>query len=832
MTRSHDSSSNQSLAARDHTLSLTSPSPPGRKSVTFHNDTYGANDTERSFKDYKLNEFLVSDDTNFTIPYLTSSEEQALDRDFIENQYGSSSENTLGGLIRDELIEPSEEGLERFLPRDKIESILTQDTILRTLSEEGGVPLEQQRSIAQQILNPTENITSTQPHLRSRKEILIILSLIEKVDTIGRFLQEGLFDYDLPFTYIRERVSTKGTQRRSIVKTGNLERQSRTIFLFSDWRVSEIEAFQYQQRKIHVPVFSPTSEIDKPRHYFLAQETICPYISQQEVGRGGFSAVNRVEIHPSHVIQHGSAPKKTVFAIKKLHTSEKKLVDEEIAIHYRFMDKDYPHLIRLLWTFSVGSIYHLVFPCADGNLMDLWRQHDSPLAKKRDHSTALWFARQCLGIVEGLSVIHQNDHQDLPKHKQHGRHGDLKPENILWFQSANTSEPGYSLGTLKISDFGLTRFHSTNSRSGINADGVGGSRTYRAPEYDVLRQVAQSYDIWSLACVLLEFTTWYLKGWSAVDSFATARKDEDTTPIPIMEDTFFNHRWRGKIMSAVAKRSVVNEVRSLYEHTNGSDFIIDIVNLIETGLLRMSPDSRKSCREIHEELERIFEICTQDHLYCLEKVKKPPSRKNTEKSLLEPVDLTRPFSIHKWVIEDGYPQPVTRQGSGSSTRRHYTGSQSSRKSSISRGEETLALEPAVHGLSRILSESPVSSSIAAANTQNIQRPPTETENDTHIVDGNDNEPTVNSSMTEQPPENPLTKTATLQNGHIKDIQREVLRQQLPDEILARPESGPTPSLSIGQDPERDSVVSVPKRSRKRSVCSLLFIWCIRSRPTQ
>ncbi|KAF5257558.1 hypothetical protein FOXYS1_11910 [Fusarium oxysporum] len=259
-------------------------------------------------------------------------------------------------------------------------------------------------------------------------------------------------------------------------------------------------------------------------------------------------------------------------------------------------------------------------------------------------------------------MIHQgSDHFSIERQK-HGRHGDLKPENILWFNDSRSSEPGYSLGTLKISDFGLTRFHATLSKSQINTDGIGGSPTYRAPEYDVLNEVAQSYDIWCLACVFLEFTTWYLKGWTAVDKFSSSRKTEDRNPL-IKEDTFFNHVQTPNTISAVAKKSVAREVRSLYEHEDTSDFIIDLVEFLETGLLRMHPEIRKKCCDTVEKLRGFYDKCIRNPDYCLKTTNKPPSRTNTDLSHLGPVELPRPHQIAKRRADDGPPPSMARPGS-------------------------------------------------------------------------------------------------------------------------------------------------------------------------
>ncbi|WXC63383.1 hypothetical protein SNK03_009205 [Fusarium graminearum] len=277
-----------------------------------------------------------------------------------------------------------------------------------------------------------------------------------------------------------------------------------------------------------------------------------------EVGRGGFSAVHRVELHASHVFPSGNP---LVVAVKRLETSKRCEFDRELSNLNRFAEKDAPHLIKLLWSYSHGPNYRLVFPCADGNLSDLWREYQSPLAASHDYNVALWFSRQCLGIVEALDMIHQTNDHESGEPQKYGRHGDLKPENILWFKDSGNLASGYSLGTLKISDFGLTRFHRTQTKSHIDIDGIGWSATYRAPEHDVRNEVAQSYDIWCLACVLLQFTTWYLTGWAGVDSFSKERTKEDNNRVK--GDTFFNQIYKEKSVSVIAKRSVARVRRLL-----------------------------------------------------------------------------------------------------------------------------------------------------------------------------------------------------------------------------------------------------------------------------
>lgn len=250
------------------------------------------------------------------------------------------------------------------------------------------------------------------------------------------------------------------------------------------------------------------------------------------------------------------------YAVKKLTDLSEYAFQEEASFLRRLSDKDHPHLIRLLWTFSRGTDYHLVFPCANGNLKDLWKAYPEPLAGKYDPDIALWVARQCLGIVEGLCRIHQDtDHASSGgTNKQHRGHSDLKPENILWFDGDDNLGKGYKLGVLTISDFGLADFHDMDSESGINVRNVGASGTYRAPEYDFHKMGLQKCNTWSLACVLLELLMWYLKGWEEVEKFSKARTADHSGP-DLQEDTFFNFmlmdgRNGHRQAAAQAKRSV------------------------------------------------------------------------------------------------------------------------------------------------------------------------------------------------------------------------------------------------------------------------------------
>lgn len=149
--------------------------------------------------------------------------------------------------------------------------------------------------------------------------------------------------------------------------------------------------------------------------------------------------------------------------------------------------------------------------------------------------------------TKAQSVTFSSSTEGLPspscdEDKRFGRHGDIKPENILWYKNHS---PCTDIGVLKISDFGLARWHSDKSRTAPRPPRMKASPTYRAPEIDLPGQnLSRKYDIWTLGCVYLGLITWYLKGWDAVHGeFSTRRIDDDipddSTP-GIHEDKYFN----------------------------------------------------------------------------------------------------------------------------------------------------------------------------------------------------------------------------------------------------------------------------------------------------
>lgn len=297
-------------------------------------------------------------------------------------------------------------------------------------------------------------------------------------------------------------------------------------------------------------------------------------------------------------------------------------------------DRGHPHVVSLLATYEQFRKYHLVFYRAEGDLFKYWKQLArfpgceyasvlwmaqqcagiaDGLLKLHRHLT---FRHQSSFIEAEEDVAHRSSaarhvkfqkqqversasgdsvrprspswmhdpHQanlecrpttaqkssseELVEEQKYGRHGDINPGNILWYN--DPSHPKGTLsGTLKISDFGQAELNSRFSKSKPRS--VANTLTYRPPECDLKPHVIrQSYDIWCLGCVYLEFVTWMLGGYPLVAEFARRRRSRDRFQFGQITDTFFEVEKHEECTNQVKVRvkPVVAEVCNLYIGTD------------------------------------------------------------------------------------------------------------------------------------------------------------------------------------------------------------------------------------------------------------------------
>jgi serine/threonine protein kinase len=228
---------------------------------------------------------------------------------------------------------------------------------------------------------------------------------------------------------------------------------------------------------------------------------------------------------------------------------------EVLALKTIMKEKPNRYVTPLLVAMEHGTNRSLMFPWAEGNLLQFWNSNDNGIRQQpADLHLVRWMAKQFSGLASVITLVHgptkpvsedtTRSRNLQPVQTQYGRHGDLKPENILFFigdehdDDTDKDVPGGPRGILKVADFGLTAFHSKNSER-QRASRTARSKTHRAPEFDGA-EVTASADLWSFGCILLEFLVWYQRGMEGVDKFSRARSDEERVHnSEYTEDKFF-----------------------------------------------------------------------------------------------------------------------------------------------------------------------------------------------------------------------------------------------------------------------------------------------------
>lgn len=326
------------------------------------------------------------------------------------------------------------------------------------------------------------------------------------------------------------------------------------------------------------------------------------------------------------------------FAVKELRLRSGR--HEALALK-KLNNTQHPHLIRLLATYTYQDLFHLIFPWADGNLSEFWQTCSTQLAQQNDDpSPVRWMSKQILGLARALQVIHYVnidrkasqifESQEIKR--RYGRHGDLKPENILWFKDASLG-PLNSMGTLKITDFGFADFHSSKQTSKVRRSAVPGvTYTYSAPEYDVSQQVSPQFDIWSFGCVVLQFVVWYLHGWEGIDEFSKKRTAQSKGFV-VRIDSFYSLHAKGtqaRLKDSVTEVGILHVLdlnaclhpsqqmfRQLKKHEGCSDYILELVECVETHLLRVDSAKRAGIDEIVRKFEDLEKECAKSIEYCI-----------------------------------------------------------------------------------------------------------------------------------------------------------------------------------------------------------------------
>jgi serine/threonine protein kinase len=177
------------------------------------------------------------------------------------------------------------------------------------------------------------------------------------------------------------------------------------------------------------------------------------------------------------------------------------------------------NIITLMAMYTWGTNIYYVFPYVEGDLDQVLRGGflSDECSDKSVHLPKHWLWTQLVGVTRALSAIHTDIENPFPHNKGHVIvfHFDLKPKSILV-----TSDK-----KLKITDFGQSAIEFVGEGKQLSSSFTMGELKYMAPESwsgggdIVLSPDAQAeeimvflnYDVWSLACIMLEVLIFLLE---------------------------------------------------------------------------------------------------------------------------------------------------------------------------------------------------------------------------------------------------------------------------------------------------------------------------------
>ncbi|VUC27443.1 unnamed protein product [Clonostachys rosea] len=480
-------------------------------------------------------------------------------------------------MIWDAIYQPADSSLKKFLPLDKLHALINPHSVESLLEGEGFAHDDAVR-MTLTILGGTGPKTpeSKSPGLR---RIFVVLVMIDRIKAIEKFIRHEIDDAVLPIKIraIACHGRQPGLKYIPQCETSSRFDNSKIEDCLWGFNKKDLGHFDMYQQEIDAPFFRFPGDDGHFCFYDLDSECVLHFINMVPGEAGGNGKVSKVQIHPAHHNYVDPRKKKEdlYFAWKKLIRDDCDEFRQEVENLERLSAKRGhrdDHLMHLELACRHGKDCYLVFPWADGDLTQFWRRENRS-RNCLNHDDVIWFFEQCLGLSTGLRRLHDLHSFERPvfgadgfyrakdlvaeveNDKSYGRHGDIKPENILWFRDYNGNRDH-----LMITDFGLTEFHSRDSRSHRGLDGLAYTDTYQSPDIFLTGNVTRKYDVWSLGCVFVEFVSWFfLDGVKATEDFSMARLPE--TNEAYRPDTFFDIECSGKgprARSARVKPGVLN----------------------------------------------------------------------------------------------------------------------------------------------------------------------------------------------------------------------------------------------------------------------------------
>ncbi|KAK5631515.1 hypothetical protein RRF57_007229 [Xylaria bambusicola] len=453
-----------------------------------------------------------------------------------------------------------------FLPLDAVDEVVTADAIKSLLDSQAWFSWLRRVDYSEIA--------------RHAKKVFAILGLFETPTLISTLFEEGLRDEHLPLARMaksRVLVCPRGRQFRSFEKRSNMDIEN---FLRCQWHAL-------------APVFTALGEdVHVNREIYIQKDNPLPFFDVKKISSvPGRSTVYKGTLHAAHI---KPKPKYDVELAIKDYT-EKADFDKEKDNLIRIQKLNHPHLIRQISTIQQGKSYYIIFPWANGgNLSEFWKSPHTRQIPKPQLLT--WCLQQMFGLADALFALHHK----LGDHKldgMHCRHGDLKPENILHFKGSGNCEHG----TLVIADVGVSKVHFVGTD--LRHDKTNEKATtpcYEPPEAETDNKRPRRYDMWSLGCIFMEFTIWFLEGYGAIEDFKKQRRGNDD-PFP-QKGAYYQH---SESQPAIVHPVVTAKLKTLRESPECESELASLLRLISEDLIVVDPQKRAEAGVLREKLREI-----------------------------------------------------------------------------------------------------------------------------------------------------------------------------------------------------------------------------------
>jgi len=245
----------------------------------------------------------------------------------------STDEDTARHSLRDELKVASLGSLDQddsFIPLDKLNHLLTSTAIRQELKKAKIKGSKNRNMIANRILNGSLSELEA-----SSRKIFAVLCMMDSPELILDFLDEGVFDNQLPFVF----PENKGDLPDFPQPYGKRSRVPIRLFRREGgWEQGTRHQFDLYQWRVMAPYFQLRCQDDRVVEHLMVDDcAVLPFTEMKFVAEQGLSATYQIKIHVAHYNAHGfsvwnfnAAPE---FYIRKLTTKSRAQTRDYRSLH-------------------------------------------------------------------------------------------------------------------------------------------------------------------------------------------------------------------------------------------------------------------------------------------------------------------------------------------------------------------------------------------------------------------------------------------------------------------------------------------------------------------